>query len=211
MADALVANSSDHITNDARDNSPCYLWATDGYSDNTRLPEEWDVRVTPDHRVYFLEYVSVWQCASEWWPRVFAALHLCVYPCSHTNKKTCWTHPVLKRRYNVVPRELLHWEPKRRVSYAINLPIHIKIIFFVCSVVLCVDLPYGWQRYKDTKNVLMFVEWVLLCYIAASCRQTSIVIVTAWTFSSIQWGKVHTDSNVGRPERILFDGFPWPN
>lgn len=29
---------------------------------------------------------------------------------SHVNKKTCWTHPVIKRRYNVVPCESLNWE-----------------------------------------------------------------------------------------------------
>lgn len=55
MADSVVALSRDHSTDDARDNSPCYLWATDGYSESTHLPEEWDVRVTPNHQVYFIE------------------------------------------------------------------------------------------------------------------------------------------------------------
>ena len=56
MADSVVAPlSKDQSTNDARDNSPCYLWATDGYSDCTHIPEEWDVRVTPNRQVYFIE------------------------------------------------------------------------------------------------------------------------------------------------------------
>lgn len=54
MSDAVV-NSSGLSTDDARDNSPCYLWATDGYSESTCIPEGWDVRVTPDHKVYFIE------------------------------------------------------------------------------------------------------------------------------------------------------------
>ena len=55
-----------------------YDWGFDGFSDKTTLEKQWEVRVSFNGRVYFL---------------------------NHDSKTTTWEHPVLKRRYRV-PEDL---------------------------------------------------------------------------------------------------------
>lgn len=78
------------------DNIVYYHWGRDGFSENTKVNDNWEVRVNDDCRVFFVD---------------------------HASRKTSWEHPELKKKYKVPPY-----------------------------------LPYGWQRYKDQKGNLVFVD-----------------------------------------------------